>query len=88
MPVLKFRGVGKTKDDLTPEELKEQVHLILGDLLTPNTEEESAKWQEEMWEKFYYENATDAVRNFHGLLVEWKEPQRQPTGKRALSFVC
>lgn len=72
MPVVKFPGVEKTIYEMTPEEIEEAFNDVVGDL-PPATEEESAAWLQEMDEKFYYEDATEAINHFWILSCHYRD---------------
>jgi hypothetical protein len=70
VPVVKFPGVKKTLDELTPEELEEAFNRVVATL--PHiSDEEAARMDEKWWDETYYEHLEEMVGNFSFMLHEW-----------------
>lgn len=86
MPVVKFPGVTKTIYEMTREEKEEAFNRVVGHL-SPATEEESAAWLQEMDEKFYYEDATEAISGSLGLLFKYRAKVIEEFGEDSAEVV-
>jgi hypothetical protein len=70
--VVRFPGVTKTLDELTPEELEEAFNRVVAKL-PQMTEEERAARDKQLDEEFYYEDAQEAMDRFWILSCHYRD---------------